>query len=64
MSSRCHPFLVVVRELLGPAPSGNAVSLREIELAFLHLRRCPSCRSTLTPEEYTFFVSRVLLEKE
>jgi len=64
VSTRCPQILSIVRALSSPLPTGLVLTDKEAADAFLHVRRCPSCKAALTPEEYSWFVSRVLLEME
>jgi hypothetical protein len=63
-SSRCDQVLSTVKGLLGQFPSGGCWTDKDVEVAFLHVRRCALCKASLTDAEYSAFVSRVLLEKE
>jgi hypothetical protein len=61
---QCQEILSTVRDLSSPLPTGLVLTDKEAAVAFLHVRRCTSCKAALTPQEYTWFVSRVLLENE
>jgi hypothetical protein len=64
MRSNCAQALEMVEVILGKDSSDVAYVIDDIALAFLHVRSCISCRASLSPEEHSTFVSRVLLEKE
>ncbi len=60
----CDQVLPAISVLLGKHPTDAILTIEDVEVAFLHVRRCPACRGTLTSEEHGNFVSRVLLERE
>ena len=63
--TRCSQALPMIRILLGQSPDETpSVTDREAEAVFLHVRRCTACKAALTAEQYSAFVSRVLLENE
>ena len=64
ISTRCAQILSTIRDLSSPLPTGLVLTEKQVAAAFLHVRRCPSCKAALTPEQYSWFVSRVLLENE
>jgi len=64
MSSGCDRVLEAVNAVLGKPRSGAAFTAEDLEIAFLHVRRCGSCRKAMTPTEYWMFMDRLLLERE
>ena len=60
----CGEIAETVNAILGKPSSSVPFTIKDVEVAFLHVRRCSSCRDSLTAEEHWTFVSRVLLEKE
>jgi len=64
MSSGCDRVLEAVNSVLGKPQSGAAFTTEDFEIAFLHVRRCRSCRNAMTPMEYRMFMDRMLLERE
>jgi len=64
MSSGCERVLEAVNSVLGKLQSGPALSTEDCEIAFLHVRRCRSCRNAMTPTEYWTFMDRMLLERD
>jgi len=64
MSSGCDRVLMSVKSVLGKLQSVAALTTEDFEVAFLHVRRCRSCRNAMTLTEYRMFMDRMLLERE
>jgi hypothetical protein len=60
----CERALRTVNDVLGKLPSKAILAIEDVEGAFLHVRRCRSCKESLTSEDYGTFMNRVLLERE
>jgi hypothetical protein len=60
----CEKALATVSVMLGKHPIEVTLTIDDGEVAFLHVRRCRSCRASMTAEEHRTFVSRALLEIE
>jgi hypothetical protein len=64
MTSECDSALRLAFALVGETPAQDLHYESDVEVAFQHLKRCASCRSSFTLEELGVFFNAVLLERE
>ena len=65
MPSDCGSIQAIVSSLLGKEQPGSADPTEaEVEKAFRHLKRCASCRSSLSVEDRARFIRNAILERE
>ena len=65
MSSDCGSIQTIVSTLLGrERPGLPDPTEAEVETAFRHLKRCASCRSSLSAEDRARFIRNAILERE
>ena len=65
MSSDCGSIQTIVSTLLGKKASGLPDPTEaEVETAFRHLKRCASCRSSLSAEDRAKFIRNAIIERE
>ena len=65
MPSECGSIQTIVSTLLGKeAPGLPDPTEAQVETAFRHLKRCASCRSTLSVEDRAKFICNAILERE
>ena len=65
MPSECMSIQTIVTTLLGKeAPGFSEPTEAQVETAFRHLKRCASCRSSLSIEDRAKFIRNAILERE
>jgi LSD1 subclass zinc finger protein len=65
MPSECGSIQTIVSTLLGKGePEFKEPSAADVESAFRHLKRCASCRSSLSAEDRAKFIRCAILERE
>ena len=64
MLTDCEKTLATVYAFLGLLPASMTYTPGDLELAFVHVRRCSTCRNTLSAEERRDFLNGLALERE
>ena len=65
MSSECDSIHTTVTTPLGnETPGFSEPTEAQVETAFRHLKRCASCRSSLSIEDRAKFIRNAILERE
>ena len=64
LTLECKCSLRLACAVAGEFPADDLFTTEEFEAAFQHLKRCPDCRCSLSPEERERFIRGVVLERE